>query len=137
MPVYEVRFLVQAETSEAAREAIRVPNTPHTEPILSQWGYFSQIEDDTQDIFLRNIFLKTLSPGQNWQLSRTRQSSSNNALGQVEDQGMGKDPGASAESTGGTLECVSEDSVGSPRPRKPRKDKGTSKRTKTKQVEND
>ena len=51
MPVYEARFLIQAETLEAAREAIRVPNTPHTEPVLSQWGYHSQIDEDTAGVY--------------------------------------------------------------------------------------
>src|SRR5690349_8320999 len=51
MPVYEARFLVQAESQEAAREAIRVPNTPHTEPILEQWGYHSQIDEDSAGVY--------------------------------------------------------------------------------------
>lgn len=59
MPVYEVRFLLQAETQEAAREAIRVPQTPHTEPILSQWGYHSQIDEETAGVYQSTL----LSPG--------------------------------------------------------------------------
>lgn len=58
MPVYEVRFLLQAETAAAGREAIRIPSLPHTEPILSQWGYFPTIDEETERGYRSTLGLK-------------------------------------------------------------------------------
>ena len=55
MPVYEVRFLLEAESAEAGREAIRIPSRPHTEPQLSQWGYYSSIDEKTEGVYLSTL----------------------------------------------------------------------------------